>query len=80
MKVKKTFVLSNKSRFSEYCSENRNLCRIVDSNKRRKLLKKGKLAVVSYISDIPRTEHDVNSFTMDISLITGSIFYPLIIF
>lgn len=50
--------------------ENRNLYRINDTNKRQKLLKQGRLPVVSFISEIPQTSHYLNTFTMDISLVT----------
>ena len=52
--------------------ENRNLIRNTDSNRRRKLLKVGRLPVVSFISEMPRTKHDLSSFTMDLNLATVS--------
>ena len=55
-------------------TESRNLCRVTDTNRRRKLLKQGRLPVVSFISGMPRTKHDLSSFTMDLSLVTVSIF------
>ncbi|XP_051167579.1 nuclear RNA export factor 1-like [Leptopilina boulardi] len=58
---------TNKS--NAYFSENRNLFRINDPNRRRKLIKIGKLPVVSFITEIPRTKHDLNSFTMDLSFV-----------
>ncbi|XP_043478525.1 nuclear RNA export factor 1-like [Leptopilina heterotoma] len=58
---------TNKS--NAYFSENRNLFRINDPNRRRKLIKVGKLPVVSFITTIPRTKHDLNSFTMDLSFV-----------
>lgn len=57
-------------RLNGYLSENRNLYRINETNKRQKLLKQGRLPVVSFISEMPQTRHYLNTFTMDISLIT----------
>ncbi|XP_012277469.1 nuclear RNA export factor 1-like [Orussus abietinus] len=56
--------------YSKYLTESRNLFRITDSGRRRKLLKQGRLPIVSFISTLPRTNHDLNSFTMDICLAT----------
>lgn len=53
--------------------ENRNLFRINDTARRQKLLKQGRLPVVSFVSEMPRTKHLLNTFTMDISLATVSI-------
>ena len=55
-----------------YLGESRNLLRLNDSNRRRKLLKNGRLSVLSAISEIPQTSHDWNSFTMDLSFCTVS--------
>ena len=53
--------------------DNRNLYRINDTNRKQKLLKHGRLPVVSFISEMPQTSHYLNTFTMDISLITDGI-------
>ncbi|XP_033341317.2 nuclear RNA export factor 1 [Megalopta genalis] len=62
------FQSSNK--LSGYLLENRNLYKVNDTNKRHKLLKQGRLSVVSFISEMPQTLHYINTFTMDISLVT----------
>lgn len=36
--------------------------------KRHKLLKQGKLPIVSFISQMPQTRHFVDTFTMDVAL------------
>lgn len=59
-------------RLSAYLSENRNLFRVNNNNKRQKLLKQGRLPVLSFIIELPRTKHHLNTFTMDISVITVS--------
>ncbi|XP_053990475.1 nuclear RNA export factor 1-like [Hylaeus anthracinus] len=63
----------NANKLNGYYSENRNLYRINESNKRQKLLKQGRLPVVSFISEMPRTSHYLNTFTMDISLVTDGM-------
>lgn len=50
--------------------DNRNLYRTNDTNRKQKLLKHGRLPVVSFISEMPQTSHYLHTFTMDISLIT----------
>ncbi|KAG6797302.1 nuclear RNA export factor 1 [Apis mellifera caucasica] len=61
------------NKLNGYLMENRNLYRINDTNKRQKLLKQGRLPVVSFISEMPQTSHYLNTFTMDISLITDGM-------
>lgn len=63
----------NSNKLNGYLMENRNLYRINDTNKRQKLLKQGRLPIVSFISEMPQTSHYLNTFTMDISLITDGI-------
>ncbi|KAK0074006.1 hypothetical protein PV326_012835, partial [Microctonus aethiopoides] len=57
-------------KFNKYLPDNRNLLRTNDTARRRKLLKQGRLPIVSYISEMPKTQHYLNSFTMDINLVT----------
>ncbi|CAK9805827.1 Nuclear RNA export factor 1 [Anthophora quadrimaculata] len=61
---------NNNSKLNGYLMESRNLYRINDTNKRHKLLKQGRLPVVSFISEMPQTSHYLNTFTMDIGLVT----------
>lgn len=44
--------------------------RVRDFNQRKKLLKHGKLQIVSFLSDLPKTEHDALSFAADLVLFT----------
>ncbi|XP_076244602.1 nuclear RNA export factor 1 [Calliopsis andreniformis] len=64
---------NNGSKFGIFSSENRNLYRVNDTNKRQKLLKQGRLPVVSFISEMPQTAHYLDTFTMDISLVTDGM-------
>lgn len=61
------------ARPNSYLGESRNLLRIRDQNSVRRLLKRGKLAVVTAISEFPRTRHDTDSFTMDVSFCSKSM-------
>lgn len=57
-----------------YDTDNRNLLRVNNPDRRSKLLRQGKLAVVSYLREMPQTKHDMNSFTVDLTLFTVSGF------
>ncbi|XP_057318714.1 nuclear RNA export factor 1-like [Microplitis mediator] len=59
-------------KFNKYTPDNRNLFRSSDTSRRTKLLKQGRLPVVSFISELPKTQHYLNSFTMDIGAVTPS--------
>jgi len=48
-----------------YILESRNLTRIKD-NRQHKLLKRGRLQVVSFLSSLPKTQHDPTTFTLDV--------------
>ena len=65
-------------RLNGYFLENRNLFRINDTIRRQKFLKQGRLPVVSFVSEMPRTRHLLNTFTMDLSLVTVSSHYMVI--
>jgi len=52
----------------EYFARSRNIIRLSDPIKRRSFLKTGRLAITSFISELPKTEHDFNSFTLDVPL------------
>ncbi|KYN06147.1 PREDICTED: nuclear RNA export factor 1-like [Cyphomyrmex costatus] len=70
-----TISISNNNKLNGYHLENRNLFRINDPIRRQKFLKQGKLPVVSFISEIPRTRHLLNTLTMDISLATQTMMF-----
>ncbi|XP_060823094.1 nuclear RNA export factor 1-like [Bombus pascuorum] len=58
---------------NKYLKDDRNLYRTNDTNDRQKLLKYGRLPVVSFISELPPTSHYLNTFTMDINLVTDGM-------
>ncbi|KAL6254195.1 hypothetical protein P5V15_014817 [Pogonomyrmex californicus] len=70
-----TITSTYNNKLNGYLMENRNLFRINDTIKRQKLLKQGRLPVVSFISEMPRTRHLLNTFTMDISLATQTMMF-----
>ena len=51
---------------SSYIPESRNLLRVDYEKKRLDLLKRGKLSVVAFLDKLPKTEHDLNTFTLDV--------------
>ncbi|XP_035211854.1 nuclear RNA export factor 1-like isoform X2 [Stegodyphus dumicola] len=57
---------SNSGTLGSYISESRNLLRVTNNNERFKLLKQGKLNIVSTLSELPQTMHDPTSFSVDI--------------
>lgn len=57
----------------EYIHESRNLLRIRDSNFRNKLLKCGRLAVVSALSELPASQHEPSSFTVDVGFVSPTL-------
>lgn len=59
-------------RLTKYLPHSRNLLRVKDSDKRVSLLKCGRLPVVSFLSELPQSEHDPQSFAVDLSLFTVS--------
>ncbi|XP_022916625.2 nuclear RNA export factor 1-like [Onthophagus taurus] len=53
-----------------YNTDNRNLKKITDSDRRFKLLKQGQSSIISFLKDMPSTKHDIMNFTVDLNLCT----------
>ncbi|XP_056641842.1 nuclear RNA export factor 1-like [Diorhabda sublineata] len=53
-----------------YATDNRNLLRVNDPDRRFKLLKQGQVSVVSFLQEMPQTKHDMHSFSVDLSIFT----------
>ncbi|KAL6254246.1 hypothetical protein P5V15_014910 [Pogonomyrmex californicus] len=70
-----SMTITDSYKLNGYFMENRNLLKINNTNKRHKLLKQGRLPVVSLLSEMPRTRHLLNTFTMDISLVTQAMMF-----
>lgn len=60
----------NVSWLNWYNTDNRNILRVQDIDRRCKLVKQGQLSVVSFLQDMPLTKHDIHSFTVDLTLFT----------
>lgn len=56
-----------------YATDNRNLDRVRDVERRHKLLKQGQLSVVSFLSDMPSSKHDLHNFRVDLTVFTVSL-------
>ncbi|XP_044729790.1 nuclear RNA export factor 1-like [Chrysoperla carnea] len=57
-----------------YQLDNRNLLRVQNPERRNKLLKQGQLSIVSFLAEMPKTQHDMNSFKVDLSFFTPQFF------
>ncbi|KAM3918807.1 nuclear RNA export factor 1 isoform 2-T2 [Leptodactylus fuscus] len=57
----------SRSNFGEYFNVSRNIKRLRDTGLRFKLLKHKRLNVVSFLNELPNTQHDLNSFVVDIT-------------
>ena len=71
-----TFSMSawgNREQLSAYIPESRNLLKVDYEKKRHDLLRRGKLGVVAFLEKLPKTEHDLNTFTLDVPFSTASM-------
>lgn len=57
---------------SNYFNLGRNLLRIRDREIKSKTLKQGRLPVVTFLSELPETQHDPQSFAVDMTVFTVS--------
>jgi len=55
-----------------YIPESRNLKRVYEK-KRHDLLRSGKLQIVAFLSKLPKTEHDLSTFTLDVPFTSPSL-------
>ncbi|XP_037117007.1 nuclear RNA export factor 1 isoform X1 [Syngnathus acus] len=63
----------SRSSLGEYHKDTRNLKRIRDSTIRFRLLKHTRLNVVAFINELPKTQHDIASFTIDVNTYTNTL-------
>ena len=63
-------------RLNRYTADNRNLFRVTDYPRRKERLQLGKRNIVEYLSKLPKSQHDLSSFAVDLSLFTVG-FSPL---
>ena len=57
-------------KLDEYIFRSRNLARVTDSAKRHRLLKQGRLAIVAFLVELPKTPHDLSTFSLDVPFAT----------
>ncbi|XP_067399973.1 nuclear RNA export factor 1 isoform X2 [Emydura macquarii macquarii] len=69
------FLSQNPSRsiLSEYFKGSRNVKRLKDPSLRFKLLKHTRLNVVAFLNELPKTQHDINSFVVDVCAQTNTL-------
>ncbi|XP_055034866.2 nuclear RNA export factor 1 isoform X1 [Misgurnus anguillicaudatus] len=67
--------LTNPTRcmLGEYHDDNRNLKQITDSSTRIRNLKRSRLNVVAFLNELPKTQHDMSSFTVDVNTYTNTL-------
>lgn len=65
-----TYHQNNQQKLGAYVSANRNIKHKTDLDTRCRLLKQSRLQVVSYLSELPPTKHDVHSFAVDLTFFT----------
>lgn len=62
-----------RSSLGEYFKDSRNVKKLKDPTLRFRLLKHTRLNVVAFLNELPKTQHDVNSFVVDISAQTNTL-------
>uniref|UniRef100_A0A8C5DTV0 Nuclear RNA export factor 1-like n=1 Tax=Gouania willdenowi TaxID=441366 RepID=A0A8C5DTV0_GOUWI len=63
----------SRSGLREYFKDSRNLKRTKDSTMRFHLLKHKRLNVVALLNELPKTQHDITSFTVDVNAYTNTL-------
>ncbi|XP_060783912.1 nuclear RNA export factor 1 isoform X2 [Neoarius graeffei] len=63
----------SKSNFGEYQNHNRNIKRIKDPVTRFRVLKHTRLNVVAFLNELPKTQHDLAAFNVDVSTCTQTL-------
>ncbi|XP_065143130.1 nuclear RNA export factor 1 [Paramisgurnus dabryanus] len=69
------FSLQNpaKSSLGEYQKDSRNIKRLKDPSMRFRLLKHTRLNVVAFLNELPKTQHDIASFNVDVNTYTATL-------
>ncbi|XP_066501687.1 nuclear RNA export factor 1 [Hoplias malabaricus] len=69
------FSMQNPSKCSlgEYQKDSRNIKRVRDSTTRFRLLKHTRLNVVAFLNELPKTQHDIASFNVDVNTYTSTL-------
>ncbi|XP_047997940.1 nuclear RNA export factor 1 [Leguminivora glycinivorella] len=61
------------TKLNSYITNSRNIIRIQDRDSRRRYLRTGKLQVVSFLSELPKTQHDLLGFAVDLPVFTPTM-------
>ncbi|XP_072938330.1 nuclear RNA export factor 1 [Epargyreus clarus] len=61
------------SKLNSYITNSRNLLRVTERESRRRHLRSGRLQVVSFLSDLPKTTHDLMGFAVDLLVFTPAM-------
>ncbi|CAH0755150.1 unnamed protein product [Diatraea saccharalis] len=61
------------TRLNSYISNSRNILRITEREYRRRYMKTGRLQVVSFLSEFPKTLHDLMGFAVDLLVFTPAM-------
>uniref|UniRef100_A0AAY4ELV9 Nuclear RNA export factor 1 n=1 Tax=Denticeps clupeoides TaxID=299321 RepID=A0AAY4ELV9_9TELE len=67
------FSMQHPSNLGEYQKDSRNIKRLKDSTTRFRLLKHTRLNVVAFLNELPKTQHDVASFNVDVNTFTNTL-------
>lgn len=62
-----------RNNLAEYFKDSRNVKKLKDHTMRFRLLKHTRLNVVAFLNELPKTQHDINSFVVDISPQTSTL-------
>ncbi|RXN29188.1 nuclear RNA export factor 1-like isoform X2 [Labeo rohita] len=57
----------SRCRLKDYQEHSRNIKNVKDPSTRFHLLKRSRLTVVAFLNDLPKTQHDMNSVTVDVN-------------
>lgn len=61
-----------------YNTDNRNLLKVKDTDRRFKLLKQGSVEIINFLKEMPESKHDMNSFTVDLVFFTVSCVFVML--
>lgn len=59
--------------------DSRNLVKVYDNIHRSRMLKQGKINIVSALCDLPKTTHEANSFVIDVPAVISNNFIQIVI-
>ncbi|XP_069036342.1 nuclear RNA export factor 1 isoform X2 [Lepisosteus oculatus] len=63
----------SRSSLGDYLKDSRNIKRLKDPTMRFRLLKHTRLNVVAFLNELPKTQHDINCFVVDVNTYTNTL-------